>query len=46
VPMPDVDATLEEIRYAFDTLTADGVGLMSNYGRVWPGRSEVRSGVR
>jgi predicted TIM-barrel fold metal-dependent hydrolase len=37
VPMPDVDATLEEIRYAFDTLHADGVGLMSNYGRVWPG---------
>src|SRR6476659_11463787 len=32
VPMPDVDATLEEIRYAFDTLHADGVGLMSNYG--------------
>src|ERR1700709_2289711 len=37
VPMPDVDATLEEIRYAFDTLHADGVGLMSNYGRVRPG---------
>src|SRR3954465_1804931 len=37
VPMPDVDTTLEEIRYAFDTLHADGVGLMSNYGRVWPG---------
>jgi predicted TIM-barrel fold metal-dependent hydrolase len=37
VPMPDVDATLEEIRYAFDTLRADGIGLMSNYGRVWPG---------
>jgi predicted TIM-barrel fold metal-dependent hydrolase len=37
VPMPDVDATLEEIRHAFDTLHADGVGLMSNYGRVWPG---------
>ena len=37
VPMPDINATLEEIRYAFDTLHADGVGLMSNYGRVWPG---------
>ena len=28
---------MEEIRYAFDTLHADGVGLMSNYGRMWPG---------
>src|SRR3954471_21932901 len=37
VPMPDVDACLEEIRYSFDTLHADGVGIMSNYGRVWPG---------
>jgi predicted TIM-barrel fold metal-dependent hydrolase len=37
LPMPDVDATLEEIRYAFDTLHADGVCIMSNYGRVWPG---------
>ena len=37
VPMPDIDGTLDEIRYAFDTLHADGIGLMSNYGRVWPG---------
>ncbi|MCX7311887.1 MAG: amidohydrolase family protein [Hyphomicrobiales bacterium] len=37
LPMPDIDAALEEISYAFDTLRADGVGLMSNYGRVWPG---------
>jgi 6-methylsalicylate decarboxylase len=37
VPMPDIDATLEEIRYALDTLNACGICLMSNYGRVWPG---------
>ena len=37
VPMPDIDATLDEVSYAFDTLHADGVALMSNYGRVWPG---------
>jgi predicted TIM-barrel fold metal-dependent hydrolase len=37
LPMPDVDGTLDEIRYAFDTLNACGVGMMSNYGRVWPG---------
>lgn len=37
LPMPDVDATLAEIAYACDVLGADGVGLMSNYGRIWPG---------
>lgn len=37
LPMPDVDATLEEIAYAYDVLGADGVGFMSNYGRIWPG---------
>ena len=44
--MPDVDATLDEIRYAFDTLDACGIALMSNYGRVWPGDPKVRPGVR
>ncbi|MGB8910207.1 MAG: amidohydrolase family protein [Candidatus Cybelea sp.] len=28
----DIDATLREIEYAFDTLKADEVGLQSNYG--------------
>ncbi len=37
LPMPDIDGTLAEVRYAFETLGACGVGLMSNYGRVWPG---------
>ncbi len=32
VPMPDIDATLREIAYGFDTLKADGVALFSNYG--------------
>jgi predicted TIM-barrel fold metal-dependent hydrolase len=30
--MLDVDATLREIEYVFDTLKADGVGLQTNYG--------------
>jgi predicted TIM-barrel fold metal-dependent hydrolase len=30
--MIDIDATLKEIEYAFDTLHADGVGLQTNYG--------------
>lgn len=31
LPMPDVEGTLEEIRYAFDVLGADGVVLMSSH---------------
>src|SRR3954466_11358718 len=37
LPMVDVDASLKEIEYAFDTLKADGVGLQTNYGDRWPG---------
>jgi len=35
--MIDIDSTLKEIEYAFDTLKADGVGLQSNYGDKWLG---------
>jgi 6-methylsalicylate decarboxylase len=37
LPLPDVDSSLEEIGYAFDHLKADGVGLMTNYGDIYPG---------
>ena len=37
LPLPDVDATLEEIEYSLDTLKLDGVGMHSNMGGVYPG---------
>jgi 6-methylsalicylate decarboxylase len=35
LPLPDVEASLREIEYAFDTLKAEGVGLLSNWGNKW-----------
>jgi predicted TIM-barrel fold metal-dependent hydrolase len=37
LPMPHIDASLAEIAYAFDTLNADGIGMMTNYGDKWLG---------
>lgn len=37
MPMPDIDGTLAEIAYALDTLKADGIGLLTNYGDRWLG---------
>src|SRR5215813_13122418 len=40
--MLDVDATLKEIEYVFDTLHADGVGLQTNYGDKWLGHETYK----
>jgi 6-methylsalicylate decarboxylase len=42
LPLPDVDATLKEIAYAYDTLKADGVALFTSYGDIWLGNPAFR----
>jgi len=37
MPMPYVEATLQEIAYALDTLKVDGIGLLTSYGDKWLG---------
>jgi aminocarboxymuconate-semialdehyde decarboxylase len=37
LPLPDVDGALSEIDHAFDTLKADGIVLLSNYGGTYLG---------
>jgi len=37
LPLPFVDASLAEIEYAFDTLKADGVCILTSYGTTYPG---------
>jgi predicted TIM-barrel fold metal-dependent hydrolase len=37
LPMPDVDASLKEVKYAFDTLHVDGIGIPTSFGSRWPG---------
>ena len=38
----DIDATLKEIEYVFDTLKADGINLQTNYGDKWLGNPVYR----
>jgi predicted TIM-barrel fold metal-dependent hydrolase len=42
MPLPDVDATLNEIAYAYDILRTDGVCLFTSYGNTWLGNLAFR----
>jgi predicted TIM-barrel fold metal-dependent hydrolase len=37
LPLPDIDASLNELVYVLDTLKADGIGVLSSYGTKWLG---------
>jgi len=39
LPLPYIDESLKEIAYALDTLKADGIGVLTNYGDKWLGYS-------
>jgi 6-methylsalicylate decarboxylase len=37
LPFPDVEGSLKEIEYVYDTLKVDGIGIYSSTGDRWPG---------
>lgn len=41
-PLSDTDGALEELRFAFDQLHADGIGLITHYGNAWLGDAAFR----
>jgi len=37
LPMLETDGSLREMEYAYDSLKADGISMMTDYGDKWPG---------
>jgi len=42
LPLPDVDASLQELEYAYDHIHADGIALMTSFGDTWLGNPSYR----
>ena len=42
MPLPDIEASLREIEYAYSVLKADGIGVATNYDEKWLGHSDYQ----
>jgi predicted TIM-barrel fold metal-dependent hydrolase len=46
IPYSDLEGALKELEYAYETLKADGVSLLSSIGDKWPGDPAFDPGIR